>query len=157
MAFPASSKLYAANIVDALIDGTSNELTLDSASMKFALYNNSMAQDPESATNLGYSVTGEITNDSGSGYTAGGLAVTPTLTHTGGSLSFALSGDPQWSTITISSVYGAVIYDDATTGTAPVANACIAAMLFDSVGSAGGGTFTVNLTTDLIFTWDVAP
>jgi len=156
MTFPASSKLYAANVVDALVNGTSNELTLDSASMKFALYNNSMVQDPESATNLGYSTTGEITNDSGTGYTAGGLAVTPTLTHTGGSVSFALSTDPVWSTITISSVYGAVVYDDAVT-TDPVANAAIAAMLFSSVGSAGGGTFTVNLTTDLIFTWDIAP
>lgn len=90
---------------------TALALDLDLETHKIALYSNSLTPN-FSASNPQYSSTNEIT---GTGYTAGGAAVTGTaLAVSSGILSW--DGDnSQWTSSTLSGVRGANIYADALT------------------------------------------
>lgn len=157
MTFPNSS-LYAANLLAGWAAGAT-DIDLDGASrLKIALYTDSMVQDPTGGTALGYSATGEL---SGTGYTATGKVLGGTVTWAvnSGLLVCSTSAVTDWTGATFSNVYGCVIYDDS--ATSPVADACIVAVKFGSVGSSGGGTFTIDWAdspvTNTIFTIDPTP
>ncbi len=74
MAWTASG-LYVLNFID-VFDATQLAIDLSLTSHKIAMYNNT--ETPNFSTEVGYSVTNEVT---GTGYTAGGqVVITPTLT-----------------------------------------------------------------------------
>lgn len=157
MTFPASS-LYAANLLAGWSAGAT-DIDIDGASrLKIALYNDSMVQDPTGGTALGYSATGEV---SGAGYTATGKVLGGTVTWAvnSGLLVCSTSAVTDWTGATLSNIYGCVIYDDS--ATSPIADACIVAIKFGTVGSSGGGTFTIDWAdtpvTNTIFTIDPTP
>lgn len=156
MTFPASS-LYAANLLAAW-GATATDIDIDTHTLKVALYTDSMVQDPTAGTALGYSATGEL---SGTGYTATGanLGGTVTWAVSSGLLVCSTSAVTSWATATFSNVYGCVVYDSQ--ATSPVANAAIVAVKFGTVGSSGGGTFTIDWAdspvTNTIFTIDPTP
>ncbi len=157
MTFPASS-LYAANLLAAW-GATATNIDLDTNQLKVALYTDSMVQDPTAGTALGYSATGELAN--GNGYTTAGanLGGTVTWAVSGGLLVCSTSAVTSWTTATMSNVYGCVVYDSI--ATSPVANPAIVAVKFGTVGSSGGGTFTIDWAdtpvTNTIFTIDPTP
>jgi hypothetical protein len=166
MPFPTASSLYAANLLAAW-GASATDIDLDSTTptnrIKVALYNDSMNQDPLGTTPLGYSTTGELLPTGGSNYTTGGNPVgTVTWAVNGGLLVCSAASTVSWASAQFSNVYGCVVYDDG--ATSPVADACIVAVRFGTVGSSGGGTFTIDwadLTTpavnNVIFTIDPQP
>ena len=80
-----------------LLEGTHNFTNSSGNTFKIALYTSSATLG---AATTAYSATNEITNSSGSAYTAGGATltnVTPTNSSTAGITDFA---DISWSTIT---------------------------------------------------------
>lgn len=102
---------------------------------KVALYTSSATMD---ATTTVYSTSNEVT---GTGYTAGGTALTnidPTSTGTTAFVDFA---DASWSTSTITS-RGALIYN-----TNGAANRAVAVLDFGSDKSSVTGTFTIVFPT----------
>lgn len=157
MTFPASS-LYAANLL-AGWGATATDIDLDSHALKVALYTDSMVQDPTGGTPLGYSGTGE--HGATGNYATSGAALGGTVTWAvnGGLLVCSTSAVTSWASATLSNVYGCVIWD--TQATSPVANAAIVAVKFGTVGSSGGGTFTIDWAdspvTNTIFTIDPTP
>lgn len=146
MAFP-SSGLYVATFVDAL-DTTQLALDLDLETHKVALYTNSVTIDLTSAT--GYSATNEV---SGTGYTAGGTTLTgTTFVHTSGGVCSFDATDSSWTTATISSIRGAVVYADALAG-----DNGIVAINFGGDFQVTGGTFTIQYHANGLFTIDYIP
>lgn len=81
-------------------------------------------------------VTGN--ENSGAGYTAGGVAVTPiSVTQATNVVTFTSSGAPQWTTATISA-YGGLVYD--TTNS----NKGLSFNYFGGLAAVVAGTFTIN-------------
>lgn len=146
MAFPTSG-LYVATFVDAL-DTTQLALDLDLETHKVALYTNSVTIDLTSA--VGYSATNEV---SGTGYTAGGVALTgTTFVHTATGVCTFDATDSSWTTATISSIRGAVIYADALGS-----DNGICAVNFGGDFQVTAGTFTIQWNASGIFTIDFLP
>jgi len=119
-----------------------------------ALYNNSVttstARDDTLAHNaylaaLGQWVTAnEIT---GTGYTAGGVAITPKAeTYGTGVATFTSSGSPSWTTATITA-YGVLVYDATIT-----AKYAYCWNYFGGVQTVTAGTFSVAWNASGIFT-----
>jgi hypothetical protein len=141
-----SSGLYVATHRDALKNAIALDLT--AATHKVAMYTNTLTPnfdaDPSS-----YSATNEV---SGTGYTAGGTTVSsPTLTGSSGSLTFD-AADASWSSSTISSARGAIVYADALS---PKAN--IVAITFGGDYSTVSGTFTIQWSASGIYVIDLTP
>lgn len=104
---------------------------------KCALFNSSWTPDVTAA--LGYSSTNEI---SGTGYTAGGKALT-SITITRNGSGFRMVADPVvWSSSALSGVAYAAVYSD--TATSPVADPIVAIFKLSSTGENGGGNFTMS-------------
>jgi hypothetical protein len=105
-------------------------------SFKIALYTSAATLD---ATTTDYSATNEV---SGTGYTAGGAALTnvePTSSGTTGYLDFA---DVSWTTATFTA-RGALIYNTTTGGGGSTTDA-VAVLDFGTDKSVSAGTFSVN-------------
>ncbi|WP_379491261.1 hypothetical protein [Nonomuraea rubra] len=88
-------------------------LDLDDDTHKLALYDNTVT--PNFATDQSYSTSGEIT---GTGYTAGGLAIasaTFTVTTSGGTFATWDGNDVQWTDSTLTGVRGGIAYADGET------------------------------------------
>lgn len=103
---------------------------------KIALYTSSATLG---ASTTDYSVTNEV---SGTGYTAGGAALTnvePTSSGTTAILDFA---DVSWASATFTA-RGALIYNTTTGGGGPTTDA-VAVLDFGTDKSVSSGTFTVN-------------
>jgi len=146
MAFPTSG-LYVATFVDAL-DTTQLALDLDLETHKCALFTNTVTIDLTTAT--GYSATNEVT---GTGYTAGGTVVTgTTYVHSAGGVTTFDATDTSWTTATISSIRGGVIYADALGG-----DNGICAVNFGGDFQVTAGTFTIQWNASGIFTIDYNP
>lgn len=98
----------------------------------------------------------DITNEiSGTGYTAGGKAITsPTLVASAGVLTWD-AADTSWTSATFSAVRGRVLFDD--TPTTPVADPLICATTFGSDYAVTSGTFTVQENASGILTIDYTP
>lgn len=97
----------------------------------------------------------DITNEvTGTGYSAGGNAVdSPTLTVSSGALVYDIA-DESWTSATISSIEGRVLYDDASTSPT---DALLVATDFGSTFSVSAGTFTVQENASGVFSVDLTP
>lgn len=104
---------------------------------KYALFNTSWSPDLTSA--LGYTTTNEC---SGTGYTAGGIALTSvTISRTGQLL--MTCANITFTGVTVTDVAcGALYYDD---GTSPVTKPIVAIHRLASVGANNGGEFRIPL------------
>lgn len=114
-----------------LLEGKHNFLASGGNSFKIALYTSSAQLD---ASTTAYATTNEA---SGTGYTAGGNALTnvnPTTTNTTAYTDFA---DTSWTSSTITA-NGALIYNDTQTG-----DPAVAVLAFGSDKSSSNGTFSI--------------
>lgn len=125
---------------------------------KVALFNNSVTPDYDaSAANTAYNAgTWLVANEvSGTGYTAGGNALTTTTVSTvAGGIVMWDADDVSWTTATFSNAYGCLIYADALT--TPVADQGIVAVYFGGAFQVTSGTFTIQWSANGIFRLDVA-
>ena len=112
---------------------------------KIALFTSSASLG---ASTEDYSTTNEITNTSGSAYTAGGETLTgqSVTGSTSATTAFVdFSNDPQWTSASFTA-NGAMIYNTTTAGASNTTNAvCILA--FGGDFTASNGTFTVQFPT----------
>lgn len=143
---PASSKLYG----QALLKALNKEIDWDSDSLKVMLCTAAYTPDQD-AHAYKSSVTGEVT---GTGYTAGGVALTGvTINYTGSTNTIKIdAGDVSWPGATFTARY-AVVYDatPASDATRPLilyvdfgADITVSGGAFDVVWDANGlATFTV--------------
>jgi hypothetical protein len=118
-------------------NGTRTVTTKDT--FKMALY---LASATKDATTTAYNTTGEV---SGTGYTAGGAAVTnATAPTTSGTTAFwTPSASVSWSGVTLSTAFDcALLYNTASTGTLAVA-----VFTFGSQ-TVTAGTFTLTMPTN---------
>jgi len=116
-----------------LLSATHNFLAAGGHSFKMALYTSAASLD---AATTAYTTSNEVT---GTGYTAGGQALTNIDPASGGTTGFTTFTTPvQWTTATITA-RGAMIYN-ATQG-----NKAVAILDFGQDYTSTAGTFTVNL------------
>ena len=112
------------------------------STFKIALFTSSASLD---ATTEDYSTSNEITNTSGSAYSAGGEALTGQSVTGGSGASTAFvdfSNNPQWTSASFTA-NGAMIYNTTTDGGSGTTNAvCILA--FGADFTASNGTFTIT-------------
>jgi hypothetical protein len=133
---------------------------LDSDTVKAALFNNTVSPDADAAvTATGYG-TGTWTTarevSSGTGWPVGGRALTG-KTVSGpepGVMAFGAANLAATGTVTLSSVYGALVYDDSVTG-GTVADQGVAYLYFGGAVSVTSGTFTVVWNGDGIMRFTV--
>ena len=119
----------------ALLDGEMDFSSNTSQSYKVALYTNSASLD---ATTTVYTTSNEV---SGTGYTAGGVALTiSTAPTTSGTTAYLSFNNATWANSTITA-RGALIYQ--TGGTTPA----VAVLDFGSDKSTSGATFQVTFPT----------
>ena len=130
-------------------------LNLDLETHKVALFGNGVTPDYDAAASAAkYGTGGTWTTGnevSGTGYTAGGTALTST-TVTTPSTGVVMwdAADTAWSSATISGIYGCLIYADALT--TPVADQGILAVYFGGTNYAvTSGTFTVQWHSNGIY------
>lgn len=142
-------------------DAVNNVIVLDLGleTHKVALYDNDITPDFDaSAANTAYDA-GQWTSSgneiSGTGYSAGGTALTTTaVTTVAGGIVMWDAADTAWSSSTFSNAYGAFIYADAMTS--PVANQGICAVYFGGAYQVTSGTFTIQWHANGILRLDVA-
>ncbi len=129
MAFPDTG-LWIPNITQA------NDI--DWTDLKAALVKSTW--DPSIDSTYGY---GSLGSDevSGTGYTAGGQALSGISVSRAGGIFQVTANDLSWASATLSDVQGMIVY--CPTATTPVSNAVVAVYKFSSVGDNAGGTFTV--------------
>lgn len=140
MAFGATSKIFAHTM---LLLGE-NTIKLSADAFKFALFGNTVipsntvtttAKSEYAGTTSTWSTAHEA---SGTGYTAGGKAVTsPTWTQTAANLKFTSATNPSWSAASFTA-YGGLVYD--TTH----ANKGLCYLSFGGAQTVTAGTFTVT-------------
>jgi hypothetical protein len=132
-ALATSYKLESMNGIHAFGTAVIRAATTPDA-FKIALYTSAAALD---ATTTAYTVTGEV---AGTGYTAGGVALTTIAPTTGGTTAFVDFNDATWATATITA-RGAMIYNS-TQG-----NKAVAILDFGADKTSTAGTFSVIFPT----------
>lgn len=142
----------------ALIDGLSGTivLNLDLETHKLALYNNSVTPDFDAtAANSAYGAGTWSGNEiSGTGYSAGGSALTSTtVTGVAGGILMFDAADLSWTTASFTT-YGGLLYADALT--TPVADQGILAVYFGGAYTVTVGTFTIQWSANGIWRTDNA-
>lgn len=146
----STSKVFAY----ATLQGMSKALNLTSDSYKVALYSsNTMTPDATVTTAVLTEYAGAasqwVTGNevSGTGYTAGGVAVTPiSLSQSTNVIEFNSSGSPSWTTATFTA-YGCLVYDTT------VSNEGLSFNYFGGAQSVTAGTFTISWNASGIATW----
>ena len=113
---------------------------------KAALY---FASATVNASTTAYSTTGEVTNSSGSGYTAGGTTVTnanaPASTNTSSTAGVAYwtpSASLQWTALTITTAFDSLLLYNSTQG-----NKAVSVFTFGSQ-TISSGTFTLTMPSN---------
>lgn len=149
----SGSGLFVATWID-ILDATQLAIDLTSTSNKWALYDNTITPDfdataADAAYGAGVWATGEVT---GTGYTAGGTAVTsPTLTGASGVMTYD-QADTSWPASTITGARGALLYADGLAG-----NNAICAIDFGSAYSTVNGALTIQWNAAGVFTLTLVP
>jgi hypothetical protein len=136
------------------LQGFSKALNLTTDSFKVALYaSNTMTPDRTVTTAVlteynGTSSQWVTANEvSGTGYTAGGVAVTPiSLAQATNVVTFTSSGTPSWTTATFTA-YGCLVYDTT------VSNEGLSFNYFGGAQSVTSGTFSVSWSGSGIASW----
>lgn len=151
MAFP-SSGLFVVTFVDVL-DTTQLALDLDLETHKIALFTNSVT-GADLTTDTAYGVGAWGSNEvSGTGYTAGGAALTgTTYTHGSGGVVTFDATDWTLSSATLTNVRGVLAYADALAG-----NNGICAVNLGADYAVTAGTLTVQWNAAGIFYHDLIP
>lgn len=166
MAFGTSSKVFTAWMAQAMGgSGASNNkmasgytgLTVGTDVVKAALYGNTGTPDNTAAYgstgyNTGAWVTGnEIT--SSTQWPAGGIALSSMASSVSSNVyKFDAADTPGGGTVTLSNVYGCLVYDDSITGTNTVAKQGVCYNYFGGAQSVTSGTFTIVWNASGIFT-----
>ncbi len=130
---------------------------LDGDTIKAALFTNSITT-PNFDTNTAYGAAPFNANEvSGTGYTAGGVALAGLAVTAATPVATQLNldaNDAAWTTATFSSVRGVLVYDD--TIATPTADPGIVAITFGADFAVTSGTFTIVWNANGIFTLDYA-
>jgi hypothetical protein len=119
-----------------LMTGTHNFTATTGNTFNIALYTNSASF---TAATTAYTTSNEI---SGTNYSAKGAALNPVTPTTSGTTALVDFADETFSTVTISSVRGGLIFNDTATG-----DPSVAVLDFGSDKSASGGDFTIVFPT----------
>lgn len=148
-----SSGLFVATFIDAL-DTTQLALDLDLDTHKVALFTNTVTPNFDaSAANAAYGADVWASNEvSGTGYTAGGVALTgTTFTGASGVATFDAS-DTSWTSSTITNARGALVYADALAG-----NNAIVCINLGADYSTSNGTLLITWSASGLFALDLVP
>lgn len=146
MAFSASGFFYS-TLRDQLANITAADY--DSDALKVALFTNSITT-PNFDTNTAYGVAPFNANEvTGTGYTAGGNALTSPSFAIAGKVTFT-GANTAWTSATFSAVRGCLLYDS--TIASPVANPALVAVTFGSDFQVTSGTFTIQWNAGGIWT-----
>lgn len=145
------SGLFVATWIDVL-DTTQLAIDLDLETHKIAMFTNSITPNFSSDTAYG-SAPYNANEVSGTGYSAGGTALTTTAVDESptGTIRWD-AADTSWTTSTITNARGGLIYADALAG-----NNAICLVDFDADYSTVAGTFLIQWASGGIFTWDLTP
>ena len=137
-----------------ILDASQLPVDLSLTTHKIAVYTDTKTPNYES--DASYSATTEITNVSGTGYTAGGKVITtPTTTSTGAGTIKYDHDDESWTALTAINLYGAVLYADALA--AGTADAIIYEQQFGAGFNVTAGTFTIQESGSGVVTIDTTP
>jgi hypothetical protein len=109
---------------------------------KIALYTSSVTLG---ASTTDYSATNEITNTSGTAYTAGGAALTSVTPTSSGTTAFCDFSDVSWTSASFTA-NGCLVYNT-TTGTGTGTTDAVAAIAFGGDKTVSSGTFTIQFPT----------
>ena len=109
---------------------------------KIALYTSSVTLG---ASTTDYSSTNEITNTSGTAYTAGGASLTSVTPVASGTTALCDFSDVSWTSASFTA-NGCLIYNT-TTGTGSSTTDAVAAVAFGGDKTVSSGTFTVQFPT----------
>lgn len=148
----AGSGLFVTPFIDAF-DATNLGYDLSLTTNKFALFTTTVTPDYNAAiANAAYAAGVWNANEaSGTGYTAGGLAVaSPTLTGASGIVTFDCA-DFSWASSSITA-HGGLLYLNTLTP-----KAAICAIDFAADYTTSNGTFLVQLNALGMFTFDLVP
>lgn len=134
-----------------ILDTTQLAINLDLTSHKVALFTDTLT--PNYSTDTAYAVSPYNANEvSGTGYTAGGVALAGTVvSDVAGTLKWD-ANDVQWTTSTITGAKGALIYADALAGK----NAIVLVTLGTSY-STSAGTLLISWNSLGIVNLDLTP
>ena len=149
-----ASGLFIATFRDVL-DTTQLAIDLDLETHKIALFDDTIT--PNFSTDTAYAVAPyDAGEEDGTGYTAGGAALTGTTFTEAitGSLVFD-ADDSSWTTSTFTDVIAGLIYADVLAG-----NNAIALIDFETAASTVAGTFLVTWTAAAsggVWAWDLTP
>ena len=122
-----------------LLQGKHNCSSSSGDSFKIALFTSSATLG---ASTTDYSTSQEITNTSGTAYTAGGKALTNTGVGLTSTTAFTDFSDVSWTPASFTA-NGALIYNT-TTGTSTSTTDAVCAIAFGSDKTATSGTFTIQ-------------
>jgi len=132
-----------------ILDSTQMAVDTGSDTFKCAMITNSSTPNFETHDHWSDLSGNEV---SGTGYTAGGAALTSiTLGNDSGTLKFD-AADTSWTTATISSARAAVIYDDTLTN-----DPLICLVNFGADYASSAGTFQITWNASGIWTIDLTP
>jgi hypothetical protein len=120
-----------------LLKGVHNFSSSGGNTFNIALYTNSASF---TASTTAYTTSNEI---SGTNYTAKGQALNPVTPTSSGTTAFVDFADEVFSNVTISSVRGALIFNDTASG-----DPAVAVLDFGADKSASSGDFTIVFPTD---------
>ena len=109
---------------------------------KIALYTSSVTLG---ASTTDYSATNEITNTSGTAYTAGGASLTSVTPVASGTTALCDFSDVSWTSASFTA-NGCLIYNT-TTGTGSSTTDAVAAVAFGGDKTVSSGTFTIQFPT----------
>ena len=146
-----ASGLFVLTWIDVL-DTTQLAIDLDLETHKVAMFTNTIT--PNFSTDTAFGVSPYNANEvSGTGYTAGGVALTSTAVSESPTGTLMWDGaDTSWASSTISSARCALIYADALAG-----NNAIVLVNFGADYSTNNGTFTIQYAATGILTVDLTP
>ena len=122
-----------------LLEGKHSFESSGGGSFKLAMFTSSASLG---AATTDYSTSNEISNTSGSAYSAGGIALTNTGVGLTSTTAFTDFSDVSWTTASFTA-NGALIYNT-TTGSATGTTDAICAIAFGSDKTATAGTFTIQ-------------
>lgn len=146
-----ASGLFVPTWID-ILDTTQLAVDLDLETHKVAMFTNSIT--PNFSTDTAYGVSPYNANEvSGTGYSAGGAALTGTAVSESPTGTLMWDGsDVSWTTSTITNARCALVYADALAG-----NNAIVLVNFGADYSTTAGTFTIQWASGGIFTIDLTP
>lgn len=145
----SGSGLFCATFVSALTNAIA--LDLGAEDLKVAMFTNTIT--PDFTNDTAYGVSPYDANEvTGTGYTAGGVALTTTtLAAASGVVTFD-AADVSWTSSTISSARCALVYADAL-----ATNNAVCLVDFGQDYATSNGTFAIQWNASGIFTLDLVP